>query len=1527
MDRDLVTCMPGADRQMTRSVVFVVGLVVTCAAVPAAQSPGPTTLPQQAQAARHPEEGRPFVRHYQPAEIGGTSQIWSILQDKRGVIYAGTNSGIGEFDGSTWRRIKSGAGSARALAMDAVGTIYVGTADNFGYLAPDGKGELQFVSLKSKLPQAEQNFNDVWRAFAIDSGVYFQTEQAIFKWAGGQLAIIKPTSRFNRLSEADGRLYISMPETGLNVLEADAFKPLPGTRQLALEPYPIILRYDEKRLLVGTRSNGLFLYDGATLTPFRTDSDAAFAASQIYRGARLPDGTFALTSTAGGLFIVDHQGRTVMHVTRANGLPSDVVYFVMSDREGALWVGMDSGTARLEVPSPVSFFDQLDGISSLPFDIIRDNGRLYTAYQTGVIYLNADARSSDSARFTPIPMTKSQCWSFGKVPQTDRGGPAALAVACSEGLFEIVGTTSRAIAAPVDRTFRASVLSPSKRDPTRLWVGMFDGFTSFRRQGGTWIDEGRVPDVNEQIRSLYENPDGSIWAGTANDGIMRFSHAAPASSDGARPVLKVERFGPSQGVPEGAGYVFNAAGTPMFLIGSDPPFAARFNAAAGRFEREPAFDSVEADPLGASGIGWVTAPDGKTVYVDFGRGVVVARRDANGAWTLDRTAFSRFGPGTESLYPEVDGVIWMSRAGRRFVRFDTRRATAAPVGNFPALIRRVTVNHDQPLFGGSASSATPSLGSSSNALRFEFAAPGYIDESATMYQTRLDGLETEWSDWTREARRDFTNLGFGDYRFRVRARGVSGAISEEAGYSFSILAPWYRTWLAYGSYILLLALAVYAIDRIQRYRLVGKERERARFAEAKLRAESAEALARSESEGKKNVELLSEIGREITSSLDFDTIFGKLYERVNQLADADVFGVGLYHQDRHEIEYRLAIEKGKRYAPYSRDTTDRDQLPVWCIEHREPILINDLAAEHGRYISHYEEQGRLLEDGSVSQPPQSLIYLPLIAKERVLGIITIQSFEKHAYTEHHLNVLQSLASYTSIALDNANAYRQLNEHEVEIRRLFEEAQQARAIAEEADAAKSAFLSTVSHELRTPLTSVLGFAKIIKKRLEDRIFPLVPKDDRKVVSTIQQVEDNLKVVVSEGERLTKLIDDVLDLAKIEAGKLEWHMESVTMAEIIDRATSATSSLFEHKGLHLEKQIAPDLPAVTGDQDRLIQVVINLISNAVKFTDTGTITCRATRRGGELVVSVIDTGMGIAPADQPKVFERFKQVGDTLTDKPKGTGLGLPICREIVEHHGGRIWVESQIGRGSTFSFSLPVTAEQLSLGVGVAPPVELAALIRQLREQVIVTTPRTSSHQPRILVVDDDPNIRELLSQEFVEAGYQVQLASNGREAVAAVRRERPDLIVLDVMMPEMNGFDVAAVLKNDPATMDIPIVILSIVQDLERGFRLGVDRYLTKPIDTDLLFREVGTLIEQKKSHKRVLVVDEDASTVRTLTDVLTTRGYSVMEARGDDLLERAMAVQPDIIMLNSVSSARSDAVQMLRFEKGMENVLFLVYQ
>jgi signal transduction histidine kinase/CheY-like chemotaxis protein len=1069
-------------------------------------------------------------------------------------------------------------------------------------------------------------------------------------------------------------------------------------------------------------------------------------------------------------------------------------------------------------------------------------------------------------------------------------------------------------------------VTASRADPSRVWLGGSPGVTSFRHDHGRWVDEGLAVSVSSQVRSIFENADGSLWVGTETDGIVRVRFASRPAPNAPLPAATMEQFGKTQGLPEGGVTVLDVGGVPYFQMGIDAPYIARFDEAGHRFVRDTAFDVAGIDPIaGANTAGLVGGPDGRA-YLNLGRETVVLQKGAGGAWTADKQAFSRFGSRMPPafLFPEKDGTTWLQLPDKRLVRYATSR-TAVPAHAFAALLRRVSVSGNRVLFGGATADTTAAaqkLEPSSNALRFEFAAPDFLDESATEYQSMLQGLDDGWSAWTRDARRDYTNLGFGAYRFRVRARNVLGQTSNEASYAFTILPPWHRTWWAYAAYLLVAALALFGIDRIQRRRLVRRERERARFTEARLRAEAAEALARSETEGKKNVELLSQIGREITSTLDIDTIFGRLYEHVNELADAEVFGVGLYHPERHEIEYRLAIEKGKRYAPYSRDTSDPNQLPVWCVEHREPVFINDIDVEFSKYIPSFQEQRRLLEDGSMSQRPQSLIYMPLLAKDRALGIITIQSFTKHAYTDHDLNVMRNLASYAAIALDNAAAYRQLNEQESEIRRLLGEAEKARAIAEDADAAKSAFLSTVSHELRTPLTSVLGFAKIIKKRLEDRIFPLVQSDDRKVAQTIRQVEENLAVVVSEGERLTKLIDDVLDLAKIEAGKLEWHMEPVSVEDIVDRATAATSSLLEQKGLHLVKEIAAGLPSVSGDRDRLIQVVINLISNAVKFTDTGSVTCRAVQKNGTLVVSISDTGMGIAPADQPKVFERFKQVGDTLTDKPKGTGLGLPICREIVEHHRGQIWVESEVGKGSTFAFSLPTVT-----GQSASRPLEIESLMRQLRQHIDVAAPARRDRQPSILVVDDDPHIRELLNQEFTEAGFRVRMAGNGREALGEVRRERPDLVVLDVMMPEINGFDVAAVLKNDPQTLDIPIIILSIVQDRERGFRLGVDRYLTKPIDTSLLFREVDTLLAQGTSHKRVLVVDEDATTVKTLADVLTARGYHVTEANGAQLLEKAVAVQPDIIILSTLLSQKHDAVQSLRFEKGLENVVFVVYQ
>jgi CheY-like chemotaxis protein len=270
--------------------------------------------------------------------------------------------------------------------------------------------------------------------------------------------------------------------------------------------------------------------------------------------------------------------------------------------------------------------------------------------------------------------------------------------------------------------------------------------------------------------------------------------------------------------------------------------------------------------------------------------------------------------------------------------------------------------------------------------------------------------------------------------------------------------------------------------------------------------------------------------------------------------------------------------------------------------------------------------------------------------------------------------------------------------------------------------------------------------------------------------------------------------------------------------------------------------------------LLQVVINLISNALKFTDQGSVTCKASCTDHEIIISVIDSGIGIPEADQPKIFEKFKQVGNPLTDKPQGTGLGLSICQQIVKHHGGKIWVESELGQGSTFSFTLP-TSEP---AVDEVKTIDIEPLVRQSQEPLVPIESFSTDPNKTILVVDDEAPLRELLRQQLSTEGFRVREAKNGRDAIAKVKQQIPDLVILDVKMPEMSGFDVAAVLKHNPQSMSIPIIMLSVAEEQERAYRLGVDRYLIKPINTQELISEVRYLLFQGASTKQVIVVDRE---------------------------------------------------------------------
>ncbi|MBG0775057.1 MAG: response regulator [Desulfovibrionaceae bacterium] len=421
-----------------------------------------------------------------------------------------------------------------------------------------------------------------------------------------------------------------------------------------------------------------------------------------------------------------------------------------------------------------------------------------------------------------------------------------------------------------------------------------------------------------------------------------------------------------------------------------------------------------------------------------------------------------------------------------------------------------------------------------------------------------------------------------------------------------------------------------------------------------------------------------------------------------------------------------------------------------------------------------------------------------------------------------------------------------------------------------DRMKSAFLSSVSHELRTPLTSILGFAKLLNRDFRRHFFDKAGEDASLVIKGRRMME-NLEIIEREGDRLTRLINDVLDLNKIESGRVEWNDTPIDLGEMVGRAVSAVQGLFAEKPMiELRLDLAKDLPHIYADQDRIEQVLINLLNNAAKFTDEGTVTVSGRRTAGGLAeIRVEDTGVGIPPADLAKIFEKFHQLrpADTLQDKPKGTGLGLTICREIVEHYGGSIWAESEPGAGAAIVFQLPGVGEDETEAGGA-------------REGATCCAPGPGERGPLILVVDDDPAVNSYLSQIFEGEGFRVARSFDGESALECARSLAPDLITMDIMMPIMDGKTAISRLRSDPALAAIPVLVVSVV----KGEAFGADAALEKPIDVERLLGTVHGLLNRRECRQPLMLLNEGGE---PLAAPITLCAGDIVNCTADELWQR----------------------------------------
>jgi signal transduction histidine kinase/DNA-binding response OmpR family regulator len=598
------------------------------------------------------------------------------------------------------------------------------------------------------------------------------------------------------------------------------------------------------------------------------------------------------------------------------------------------------------------------------------------------------------------------------------------------------------------------------------------------------------------------------------------------------------------------------------------------------------------------------------------------------------------------------------------------------------------------------------------------------------------------------------------------------------------------------------------------------------------------------------LEIAAEVSRLATSTLETGTLLSRA---VNLLRER----FGFYHTAIYLLD-----EQGK-YAVV-REATGQPGVQMKEAKHSIAVgsrTIIGQVTESGKPYAALDTSKDPLYRAHPSLPDtKTQLALPLKIGDRMLGALDVHVSRANAFLPADVAVLQSLADQVAVALDNARSYEVEREALKEMR--------------EADRLKTQFLANMSHELRTPLNSIIGFSRVILKGIDGPITDLQNQD--------------LTAIHNAGQHLLGLINDILDISRIDAGKMELAFEEVDMRNLIQSVASTALGLIKDKPIRLSQFIPDDLPLARADPIRARQVLLNLLSNAAKFTESGSIVIEAKLQTNpdnypEIVVSVSDTGSGI-PADHfPKLFEAFSQVDASPTRRTGGTGLGLSICKRLVEMHGGRIWMDSILGKGSTFYFTLPALQPKTAPAAETAPAAPAAP------------------GRKNVMVVENEPGVVQLYRRYLEPRGYTIVELSDGARAVPMARELRPYSILLDVNMPSPDGWQVLAQLKSDPVTRPLPVILCTITEDRGRGLSLGAADYLVKPILESDLVASLEKLEKPDRKAHNVLVIEDNPDEAQIVQRILEKlSGFSIqMVAEAKSGLEKAEADPPSLVILD----------------------------
>jgi hypothetical protein len=737
--------------------------------------------------------GLPFVRNFQTVEYKAGIQNWDIVQDKRGLIYVGNNFGLLEYDGRHWQTygVRSGT-KVRSVAIDSRGRIYVGCQGDFGYFFPDQAGRLAYTSLADSLENQYRNFDEAWSIYIDGTKVYFCTFSLIYIYDEGNLTVVEPDHAIDLSFLVNRKLYVNERSRGIVVLEGNQLEPIKGGDFFKDVSISSIMQVEADRFLISTFQKGIFQLINGKVVPWNGFLQQTFRDAYINCMVRLQNGNFALGTQNSGLLILNGDGDILMQLTRGRGLENRTVLSIYEDDLNNLWLGHNNGIAYVELGSPFTIINEQSGLPGTGYTAFLDNNNLYLGTNTG-LYIRAKDEHKD---FSLIENTRGQLYHIGRYNDDLLAGH-------HNGALRINGRNATRLSAEQG----SWIFQVLKGDPGKLIEGTYTGLQLYEADHGKWKLKKKLNGFSESSRVMAEDPQGSLWVTHGYKGAFRIRLNPERDS-----IEQVSYYGTEKGFP--STHLIN-----VFKIRNELLFTAE----NGVYKYDPAADRFVPDDLFTSKLGrqsqiWFMQEDALgNIYFVGREHIGVFQKNAIGEYSYQANDFGKIRKylnddlmniailkNNEVLFGAKDGFIHYDpspRLNRSHTTFNTLiRKVSATTNGTDSVLFFGNYSHGDSVVNKQLDTFSPVLPYKNNSVSFSFSATSFEGDADLVYQYWLENFEAEWSLWSTQALKEYTNLKEGRYVFHVRARNVNGSVSPETVYEFAIHPPWYRSVWAYFIY-------------------------------------------------------------------------------------------------------------------------------------------------------------------------------------------------------------------------------------------------------------------------------------------------------------------------------------------------------------------------------------------------------------------------------------------------------------------------------------------------------------------------------------------------------------------------------------------------------------------------------------------------------------------------------------------------------------------------------------------------------